>query len=220
MSRFRKRALSQRGSATVEHAGLMVVLGALFAVLVLAMSSSPPTEQTHDLARAIGQKMRCAPRLPGPCWQDPLTEAYGRALGGAVRALAPAPQARTGPAGAPELPVDFRRCRQSGCAAPGPEPGLTASNRLVTDFVSVDDHRRSGDGAEISYWHYRPALAWEWSVVRAGNERIAALAGTPLLDSDVPRLVPLETLDGRNQIRFSALEEPPWRWEVDSAYPG
>ena len=27
-------------------------------------------------------------------------------------------------------------------------------------------------------------------------------------------LVPLETLDGRNQYDFAAGEEPPWRWRV------
>ena len=42
---------------------------------------------------------------------------------------------------------------------------------------------------------------------------------TPLLDTQDPKLVPLETLDGRNHIDFPASEEPPWRWRVESVYP-
>jgi hypothetical protein len=216
MSVFR----SERGSATVEHAGLILALAGLFAILIVAMRSTPPSEQTHDLARAIAQKMRCAPRLPGPCWRDPLTEAYGRSLAGAVRALAPNPVAEPGPGGDPELPVDFRRCRSASCATPGPRPGLTASNRRVTDFVSVERRRESGGGSAITYWHYRPGLPWRRTVVPADGDLIASLAMTPLLESDVPSLVPLETLDGRNQVRFAAVEEPPWRWRVRSVYPG
>jgi len=197
----------------------MLVLGALFAVLLVAMRSAPPSEQTHELARAIAQRMRCAPRLPGPCWRDPLTEAYGRPLAGAVRGLAPAPISLPGPDGKPELPVDFRRCRQAGCASPSARRGLTASNRLVTDFVSVEDRRASGGDAAISYWLYRPGLPWERTVIHADSELVASLAATPLLQSDVPRLVPLETLDGRNHVRFAAVEEPPWRWRVNSVYP-
>jgi hypothetical protein len=43
---------------------------------------------------------------------------------------------------------------------------------------------------------------------------------TPLLDTDHPRLVPLETLAGRNHVDFPPGEEPPWRWRVESVYPG
>jgi hypothetical protein len=33
-------------------------------------------------------------------------------------------------------------------------------------------------------------------------------------------LVPLETLDGRNHIRFPAGERPPWQWTVGSVHTG
>ena len=72
----------------------------------------------------------------------------------------------------------------------------------------------------IAYWHYRPGLEWKRTVVRADSAQVAALATTPLLEADVPSLVPLETLDGRNQVRFAAIEEPPWRWRVQGVYPG
>lgn len=195
------------------------MLALLFGGLLIALRSSPPDTQTHELARAIAQKIRCGPRLPGPCWQDPLTEAYGRLRAGAARALAPAPSTVAGPAGEPELPVDFRGCRSSSCAAPGSTAGLTASNRRVTDFVSIVPSREDPGSITITYWHYRPGLRWTRTVVEASAEQVAALSKTPLLETDIPRLVPLETLDGRNSIRFTALEEPPWRWRVRSVYP-
>ena len=47
---------------------------------------------------------------------------------------------------------------------------------------------------------------------------IAAYARTPLLDSADPALVPLETLLGRDDARFRAGEEPPWRNRIGSRW--
>ena len=205
---------SQSGAATVEHAGLTLLI-ALLAIAAIAALASGSEEAGRDLGSTLARKIRCAAVGPGPCWRDPLTEAYGRPLAGAVRALAPAPLTRPGASGAPLLPVDFRRCRSESCAIPGERPGLTASNRRVTDFVAVDDRRSAGGPAEITYWLYRPTLAWERIVRRASSAEVARLASTPLLDSDVPVLVALETLPGANHYHFAAPEEPPWRWEID-----
>ena len=205
---------SQSGAATVEHAGLTLLI-ALLAIAAIAALASGSEEAGRDLGSTLARKIRCAAVGPGPCWRDPLTEAYGRPLAGAVRALAPAPLTRRGASGAPLLPVDFRRCRSESCAVPGERPGLTASNRRVTDFVAVDDRRSSGGPAEITYWLYRPTLAWERIVRRASSAEVARLASTPLLESDVPVLVALETLPGANHYDFAAPEEPPWRWQID-----
>jgi hypothetical protein len=208
----------ETGAATVEHAGISLLL-ALALLAAIAAVAAGGQESGRELGSALARKLRCAAVGPGPCWRDPLTEAYGRPLAGAVRALAPAPEARPGPAGEPLLAVDFRRCRTASCAAPGPRPGLTASNRRVTAFVSVEDRRRSEGFVEIVYWLYRPGVGWEQVTRLAASGDVAALASTPLLDDAVPVLVPLETLDGRNQYDFAAAEEPPWRWEVESVYP-
>jgi hypothetical protein len=40
----------------------------------------------------------------------------------------------------------------------------------------------------------------------------------PLLETSDPVLVPLETLLGRDDARFAASEEPPWRGQVESAW--
>jgi hypothetical protein len=210
-----ERARRQRGSATVEHAGLAFLIALLVSAGVAALAASPPGQEARELGSAIARKLRCAPRLPGPCWRDPLTEAYGRSLGGLARALAPLPTTASG-----LLPVDFRYCRTVGCALPGDRTGLTASNRRVTAFLAIDDRRRTDGTVRLDYWLYRPTLGWERVARTAGSADVAEHAMTPLLESDVPRLVPLETLAGRNHVAFPPGEEPPWRWRVESVYPG
>jgi hypothetical protein len=117
------------------------------------------------------------------------------------------------------MPVDFRYCRSASCAAPGPSERLTASNRRTTAFVSIDDRRPAGGDAVITYWLYRPTLGWEQIERRASSADVAALADTPLLETQDPKLVPLETLAGRNHFDFPPGEEPPWRWRVEPVYP-
>jgi hypothetical protein len=205
-----------RGAASVEQAGLILLVALLCAAVAAAVLSRGGQAEQRELARAVAQKIRCAAHGPGPCWQDPLTEAYGRALAGLVRALAPEPET-AGDLGL--LPVDFRYCRQASCAAPGERPELTASNRRVTAFVAVDDHRRSAGTVAIDYWLYRPTVGWQRVSHTATSTQVTEHAMTPLLETDNPRLVPLETLDGRNHVAFPAGEEPPWRWQVESVYP-
>ena len=89
----------------------------------------------------------------------------------------------------------------------------------MTEFVSVDDRRRSLGTARISYWLYRPTLGWEEVVRLVSSAHVARLATTPLLETAVPALVALETLDGRDQYEFAPAERPPWRWRVESVYP-
>ena len=210
----------ERGAASVEQAGLVLLIALLMIAAISALVGGPPDEDARELGTGIARKLRCAPRLPGPCWRDPLTEAYGRPVAGAVRALAPAPVAIRGPAGRPLAPVDFRYCRRESCAAPSGRSGLTASNRRMTAFTSVVDRRRAGGAVEITYWLYRPGMGWSQAHREATSAYVAANSSTPLLEADNPRLVPLETLAGRNHYDFASGEEPPWRWQVESVYPG
>ena len=210
------RGDEQRGSASVEHAALVLLAG-LVACAVVALVAIGPDRRDASLASAIAFKQRCAVRYPDPCWQDPLTEAYGREVAGAVRALAPAPEARLGPEGVAVVGVDYRRCRQASCAIPASDR-LTTANRRTTAFTSIRDDRRSGGPVTIDYWVYRPTIGWERITRTADAAAIAAFADTPLLDSADPALVPLETLLGRDDARFSAGEEPPWRNRIESRW--
>jgi hypothetical protein len=89
----------------------------------------------------------------------------------------------------------------------------------MSAFTSAIDHRSAGGDVELDYWLYRPGIGWSRVTRRVGSAEVARLASTPLLDSDVPVLVPLETFSGRDSFQFSPDEEPPWRGTITSIYP-
>ena len=199
----------ERGGASVEHVALVALIALTLIAAIAAFSSSPPRRSARELGEVIGRRIACAPRHPVPCNRHPLALAYGFPLGKLVRHLAPEPSAERG-----LLPVDFRRCRRPSCAAPGPEPGLTASARRVTLFTSVEDLRRASGPVRITYWLYRPGLDWDRIVRTAGPAEIAAASSIRLNLENDPALVPLETLPGRDHYRFPPLERAPWQWSL------
>ncbi|HEX8689400.1 MAG TPA: hypothetical protein VF729_04070 [Solirubrobacterales bacterium] len=217
---MRKDTQQERGSATVEQAGLAALVALLLLVAIAAVAADGEIDAGRGLAGTISRRIACAPRLPGPCRRHPLVPAYGWPLARLARALAPAPLARRGPSGLPLVPVDFRRCRRESCAVPGATIGLTASGRRATVFVQIADRRRTFGWVELTYWLYRPGLGWERIVSRAGRAQVEAASHVRVLSQDVPALVPLETLPGRDHYEFPPGEEPPWRWQVEGAYPG
>ena len=197
----------------------MALVGLLLLAGVAAVAAGGDVDAGRALAGALGRKIVCAPRLPGPCRHHPLVPAYGWPLARLVRVLAPVPMALPGPSGLPLVPVDFRRCRQESCAvAAGTH--LTASGRRPTAFTQVEDLRRTLGWVEVTYWLYRPGLGWERRARRAAQADVEAASRTPVLLKDDPVLVPLETLPGRDHYDFPAGERPPWQWEVGGLYPG
>lgn len=208
------------GAASIEYVALAALIGLVVVTGVAALAASKPDRATRELGEVISRRIACAPRYPIPCGRNPVALAYGFPLGKLVRYLAPAVEAAAGPGGAPLLPVDFRRCRRASCAGPGQGDGLTASNRRVTLFTSLDDRRRAGGSVAVTYWLYRPTLGWERIVRNGGAAEIAAASDLRLNVEDDPALVPLETLAGRNHAAFPRSEEPPWRWRVPSRDPG
>jgi hypothetical protein len=210
---------SERGSASVEQAGLAALLALLLIAAIAAVAAGGEVDAGRELAGTIGRRLACGPRLPDACRHHPLVPAYGWPLARLVRALAPAPTVLAGPDGLPLVAVDFRRCRRPSCAiAAGAH--LTASGRRTTAFTELIDRRGSSGWVEVVYWEYRPGLPWRRLVRRAGEAEIAAATGVEVLERDDPALVPLETLPGRNHYEFPAGERPPWRWQVSGRYPG
>ena len=205
---------SERGSASVEQAGLAALIGLLLVAAIAAVAADGEIEGGRDVAGAIGRRIACAPRLPDACHHHPLVPAYGWPLARLARALAPAPTARAGPAGLPLIPVDFRLCRSESCALP------TRPRGRPTAFTSIRDLRRSVGWVELTYWMYRPTIGWDRIVRRATQADVEAASGTRVLLKDDPMLVPLETLPGRDQYEFPADERPPWQWKLQSRYPG
>lgn len=212
-------ANSQRGSASVEHAGLVALIALLLIAAIAAVAAGGEVDAGRMLGGAISRRIACAPRLPDACRHHPLVPAYGWPLARLARALAPAVEPMPGPGGLPLVPVDFRRCRSESCAmAAGPH--LTASGHRTTAFTQIVDRRRSLGWVELTYWLYRPGLGWQSVVRRAGQAQVDAAAHVRVLLRDDPALVPLETLPGRNHYDFPAGERPPWQWRVAGRYPG
>ncbi len=210
---------SERGSASVEQAGLAALIALLAIAAIAALEAGGEIDPRNSLGGTIARRLACAPRAPGPCRHHPLVPAYGWPLARLARALAPSPAARTGPGGLPLMPVDFRRCRRESCAvAAGPH--VTTANRRITAFTQVEDRRGGAGWVELTYWLYRPGLGWERVARRAGQAQIEAASHVRVLLKDDPDLVPLEILPGRDQYDFPAGEEPPWRWRIKSRYPG
>jgi Flp pilus assembly pilin Flp len=210
---------TERGSASVEQAGLVALVALLLLAGIAAVAAGGKVDAGRGLAGAIAKRIACAPRIPDACRHHPLVPAYGWPLARLARALAPAPEPRPGPSGLPLVPVDFRHCRRESCAvAAGPH--LTASRRRTTAFTQLLDRRRSDGWVELTYWLYRPTLGWERIVRRAGQAQIDAASNVPVLLEDDPALVPLETLPGRNHYDFPAGERPPWQWQISGRYPG
>jgi hypothetical protein len=214
-----RRGDRERGSASVEQAGLAALVALLLLAGIAAIASGGEVDAGRRLADAIGRKMRCGPHLPDGCRHHPLVPAYGWPLARLARALAPAPAALPGPSGLPLMPVDFRRCRRESCAvAAGLH--LTASRRRTTAFTELVDRRRATGLVEVVYWLYRPGLGWEGQARRATRADVEAAASVEVRAEDDPALVPLETLPGRNHYEFPASERPPWQWHVEGRYPG
>jgi hypothetical protein len=211
--------MTERGQATIESAGLTALLALLLVAVIAAIAGGGEVKAGRELAGAIGKRLVCAPHLPDACHHHPLVPAYGWPLARLARTLAPPPEALPGPDGLPLVPVDFRRCRRPSCAvAAGPH--LTASNRRTTDFTQLLDHRRAYGTVELIFWEYRPSIGWRAVRRTATAADIAAAAGTEVLASQDPALVPLETLPGRNHYDFPAAESPPWQWQVEALDPG
>lgn len=209
----------ERGSASVEQAGLVALIALLLLAAIAAVAAGGEIDAGRRLAGTISKRLACAPRLPDACRHHPLVPAYGWPLARLARALAPPPATRPGPSGLPLVPVDFRYCRRESCAlAAGPH--LTASRRRTTAFTQLEDRRRSHGWVELTYWFYRPGLGWERIVRRAGQAEVETAHDVPVLARDDPALVPLETLPGRNHYDFPAAERPPWQWRVAGRYRG
>jgi hypothetical protein len=201
----------RKGAASVEYLALAGLIGLLVVTAIAALVASPPRRADRELGEMLARRIACAPRYPVPCGRNPLALAYGFPIGKLVRSLAPAPAVRSG-----ELPVDFRYCRQTSCATPGRDPGLTSSGRRVTEFISVEDLRRSGGTVRVAYWLYRPGQRWERIARTAWGPQLETASSIRLDVEDDPALVPLETLPGRDHYRFPPLERPPWQWSVPS----
>ena len=156
----------ERGQATVEWAGL-----ALLVAIVLAVGGAvihPPP---------LAQRIACAVLAGCHGEAAALEAAYGPDVGGLVRAFAPnLVYAR----GTLTLPVDFRACRRHGCAdAPdtqGADVWRSDGGRQATVFTHAVDRRGSGGDLYLQYWLYYPDSTYNGpahAITKAGGDVLA-----------------------------------------------
>ncbi len=162
---------SERGQATPEWLGLVLLVGLLLAALLWAAGAALPRV---PLAGAVLERMVCAVRLADDCRSEPaLRASYGADLAVALRAHAPTLLYEPGMRA---LPVDYRRCREDSCAEGSADGRVTraASGERTAAFTHVIDCRRgappaAASGADCSgeragnlylqYWLYYPGSA-------------------------------------------------------------
>jgi hypothetical protein len=150
---------SERGQGTLEWAGLVTLVLAVFAALGVAGVRAPGT----GIAQAIVAKVECALGEESRCGdgaaEPALAAAYGDELAAEVRAHAPEVDYE---AGMSALPVDFRHCRGPVCGN-GPRAGAvwrSNTGEPTVAFVHVADCRGAAScGAlagrlYIQYWLY------------------------------------------------------------------
>lgn len=169
----------ERGQSTVEWVGLLLLVSLLLAVLVVAGVRVPGTE----LARAVASRILCATSLADSCGGDEpaLIAAYGTEVGKLVREHMPSLLFERG---SRAVPVDFRRCRSTGCGD-APERGYvrrTDTGLPVSAFVHVVDCRPGGEDAA-------EAEGADCSGERAGNLYIQYW--TYYADSATLRAIPI-----------------------------
>src|SRR3954471_627851 len=164
----------QRGAATVEWTGLVLLVAAALA----AGGAVAATLGAGGLARSL----RCAV-LAGCRGEDrALGAAYGDDVAGQVRAWAPGFVYEPGTL---TLPVDFRRCRAHRCAdapdARGRDVWRSGSGESrATVFTHVVDRRGQGGPLYLQYWLYYPDSTYmgkAWALSRARVVRDTPVGG-------------------------------------------
>src|SRR5215218_1809404 len=173
---------SERGQGTVEWVGLVLLVSAAMLALVAAGARVPGA----PLARALADRILCAASLADGCGDEPaLIAAYGSDVGSLVRQQMPVLAFEEG---SRAVPVDFRRCRSSGCGDATGEDLVseTDAGLPVTAFVHVVDcrseaaERTEAGGADCSgdrhgnlyvqYWTYYADSATLRGVPIAGKK--------------------------------------------------
>lgn len=160
------RAAAERGQGSVEWVALVLLVSLALAAIVAVAAPGVPGA---DLARDVAAKLICAARLAGTCEAraDELALEYGAEVAALLREHAPTIHYG---AGAAQLPVDHRVCREPGCAEThaADDAWRSADGRRATAFTRVIDCRPSpppGDAdcsgeragrLYLQYWLYYP----------------------------------------------------------------
>ncbi len=142
---------SQSGQASVEWTGLSVLLALLLAATGILFVRQEPWTFGERIVHSIA----CA--VKGGCDEhDSLDDAYGGEVAALVRRYSPNVAYERSSAA---LPIDFRRCRETGCSdgsVAAREIERTRAGLPVTAFTRVVDGRKAGEPLYLQYWFYYP----------------------------------------------------------------
>ncbi len=115
---------SERGQATVEWVGLLLLAMLVLAAVLVTVGWRTVRLSLRD---AVLANLVCAVRLVEDCREEPeLREDYGHEVAALVRANAPALLYEEGMTA---MPVDYRRCRIDQCAAGKGEGTVLSTER-------------------------------------------------------------------------------------------
>src|SRR3954465_11023932 len=142
---------SERGQASVEWIGLLLLLSLAFAALLAFL----PAVDGRPLGAAVARALVCAVKRDCQAEGLALRRAYGERDAGLVRANAPSIAYEPGVL---TLPIDYRRCRSHRCSDAPDDRDLDVHRSArggapATAFTHVV-HR--GDKTYIQYWLYYP----------------------------------------------------------------
>jgi len=141
---------SERGQATIEWTGLVLVL----ALGLGALAAFVPSVNGRSFGGFLAHRISCAIR--GGCDEGDaqLARAYGKREAERVRDLAPDILYEPGE---PSIPVDYRECRRRACSETPIDRDLdahrTTAGRRATVFTHVI---KRGGRTYIQYWLYYP----------------------------------------------------------------
>jgi hypothetical protein len=142
---------SQHGQATVEWSATVLALALAFAALAVVVART----DAWRLGDGVVHALVCA--IEGGCDErDSLQLAYGDDVARAVRDHAPNLVYERRSAA---LPIDFRRCRETGCSDGSDAARAIDQSRSglpVTAFTRVVDRRAGGGSLYVQYWFYFP----------------------------------------------------------------
>jgi hypothetical protein len=138
------------GQATVEWAGILLILSLALGGLAAV---APPVDG-RSYGGFLAHRVFCAVRGGCDDGDAALADAYGERDAALVRAHAPNLVYEPGER---QLPVDYRRCRRTGCADAPDDRDLDAHRTLSGERATVFTRviRREGR-TYIQYWLYYP----------------------------------------------------------------
>jgi hypothetical protein len=207
---------SQRGQATVEWVGVILVACAVLA----GLSAAAVSVDGRSFGGFLAHRLTCAVRGGCDDGDTALARAYGARDAALVRRHLPNLVFEPGER---QLPVDWRRCRRVDCAIAPDDRDLDAhrtdAGMRATVFTRL---QRRGGHRYIQYWTYYP----DSNTTLVGSDRLWELAGTlGKLSGKLPNGLPpypgyhrddweaaavrLEA-DGRSALRVTSHGH--WRW--------